>query len=314
MNFFAAYERYCTYWLTVEEFRRRNFLYKHLFSLPYQWIRMHYAKRVEKLIDEETDFPLLQEQGDPNVVVSLTTFPFRVTSLHLVIKSLLKQDFLPGKIFLCLSEQEFPEKLDSLPAKLKELIPYGLEIDFIPGNIRSHKKYFAAFKKFSDKIVITVDDDLVYQRDTLSCLMKLHKLFPTAVCANRVREILIKNRAFFSYSKWGRPVPAQDTESGMYVAIGYTGVLYPPHVYDDSIFDHETFLRLAPLADDLWLKAIQIKNGVKVATGSGLFIHPVTITNTQKITLRRYNDGQKKNDVQWNQLDQHFGLMKTLHD
>ena len=65
MDFFAAHERFYKNWLTVENFRRRIFLYKHLLSLPYQWIKTYHAKRVKKLIDEET----LYVKGNPNVVM-----------------------------------------------------------------------------------------------------------------------------------------------------------------------------------------------------------------------------------------------------
>lgn len=312
MDYYEAYDRYCNDWLTVEHFRRRSFLHKHLLSLFHQWSKQSYAKQVIRLLSRETVFPVLSESGNPDIVVSLTTFPFRIPSLHLVIKSLLKQDTLPGKIFICLTQEEFPGGFDSLPAELKELVPYGIEIVFVDGHMRSYNKYFTAFKQFPDKIVITVDDDYLYQKDTISCLMRLHQLFPSAVCSNRVREMGIKNGKYLPYAKWKRLVPEKDAMSFMYVALGWAGVLYPPHIYDDTIFDSDTFQKIAPLADDLWLKAVQLKNGIKVAAGKGFFVHPVTLSPTQKISLNHQNDRKKKNDVQWKQLDAHFGLMKMM--
>ena len=312
INYDTAYDRYCADWLTVEHFRRRNFIYKHLFSLPYQWSKQYYAKRAIQLLSEEKDFPVLHETGNPDVVASLTTFPFRIPSLHLVVKSLMKQDILPGKIFVCLTEQEFPSGFDSLPAELKELVPHGVEIAFVTGNMRSHNKYFAAFKRFPDKIVITVDDDYLYPKDTISRLMRLHRIFPEAVCANRVREMAVKDGKFLTYHRWKRLVPEQDEESDMYVALGWAGVLYPPRVYDDTIFDADSFQRIAPLADDLWLKAVQLKNKVKVAVAKGFFVHPIELSPTQKISLNHLNDRQKMNDGQWRRLDEHFGLLKIL--
>ena len=312
MNYDAAYDRYCTDWLTVENFRRRNFAYKHLFSLPYQWSKQYYAKRTIQLLGEEKDFPILYESGHPDIVVSLTTHPFRILSLHLVIKSLLKQEILPGKIFVCLTEQEFPGGFDALPAQLKELTLHGVEIVFTSGNIRSHNKYFAAFKRFPDKIVITVDDDFLYHKDTISRLMRLNQLFPSAVCANRVRVVTIKDRKIMTYPHWKRLVPEQDAESDLYQAMGWAGVLYPPRVYDNTIFDVDTFQRIAPFSDDLWLKAVQLKNGIKVAVAKGFFVHPVEILPTQKISLKHLNEDKKMNDVQLRQLDEHFGLTDIL--
>ena len=113
MDYITAYDKYCRNWLTVEHFRRRNFLYKHLFSLPYQWAKQCNAKQVIRAISQENEFPVLTESGNPDIVVSLTSFPFRIPSLHLVIKSLMKQEKLPGRILVCLTKQEFPGGFDS---------------------------------------------------------------------------------------------------------------------------------------------------------------------------------------------------------
>ena len=312
MNYDAAYDRYCTDWLTVEDFRRRNFVYKHLLSLPYQWSKQYYAKRAIQLLSAEKDFPTLHENGNPDIVVSLTTFPFRMSSLHLVIKSLLKQEMLPGKIFVCLSKEEFPGGFDDLSGELKALAPFGVEFDFMPGNIRSYKKFFTAFQQFPDKIVITVDDDFLYPKNTISRLMRLHRMFPSSVCANRVWVVTMKDGKFAPSKKWKRLVPEQDAESKIYMGIGFGGILYPPHVYDDTIFDVDAFQRLTPHNDDLWLKAVQLKNGIKVAVAKGFFVHPIGLSPTQKVSLNHTNEGQKMNDVQWRQLDEQFGLLKIL--
>jgi hypothetical protein len=213
---------------------------------------------------------------------------------------------------LCLTEQEFPAGFDSLPEELKQLVPHGVEIAFVAGNMRSHNKYFEAFKRFPNKIVITVDDDFLYPKDTISRLMRLHRIFPSAVCANRVREMAVKDGTFLVYPRWKRLVPERDAESNMYVALGWAGVLYPPRVYDDTIFDADTFQRIAPLADDLWLKAVQLKNGIQVAVAKGFFVHPIELSATQKISLNHLNDRQKKNDEQWRRLDEHFGLFGII--
>jgi hypothetical protein len=312
MDYYSAYDRYCANWLTVERFRRKNFIYKHLLSLPYQWAKRYCAKRAIHLLGEEKNFPVLHKSGNPEIIVSLTSFPFRISSLHLVVKSLLRQEMLPGKILICLAKDEFPKGLDSLPAELKQLIPHGIEIVFTENNLRSHNKYFTAFQRFPDKIVITVDDDFLYQKDTISRLMRLHRLFPSAVCANRVWTVGMQNGEFTTCKKWARLIPEQDSESAEYVALGWTGVLYPPHIFDNTIFDAELLQRIAPLADDLWLKAVQLKNGVKVAVAKGFFVHPIELSHTQKISLNHLNDKQHKNDEQWRQLDEHFGLKKLV--
>ena len=45
-----------------------------------------------------------------NVVVSLTSFPKRIDTVDIVIKSMFKQTVIPDKILLYLSKEEFKNK------------------------------------------------------------------------------------------------------------------------------------------------------------------------------------------------------------
>jgi hypothetical protein len=196
-----------------------------------------------------------------------------------------------------------------VPAPLQELANCGkIEVAFVEGNMRSHNKYFEAFRRFPDRIVVTVDDDFLYPPDTISRLMRLHRIFPAAVCANRVHELTVKDGRYLPCHQWKRVVTNHDRESDLYMAMGWAGVLYPPSVYDDTIFDAATFLKIAPLADDLWLKAVQLHCGIKVAVSAGFFVHPIEIPRTQKIKLSYLNDRKRKNDEQWLGLNEHFQL------
>ncbi len=312
MDFRAAYDRFQNHSLAVERLRRRGFFSRHLLSVPRQWARDCREKRTIRALETLEEFEPLAGRGDGELVVALTSFPARIGRLHLVIRSILLLDHPPHKVFLCFTSDEFPGGFDSLPAKLRALVPYGLEVVFVEGGLRSHNKYFEAMRRFPDKVVITLDDDLIYHRDTITRLLATHRAFPQAVCANRVREIEMCDGRFASYAHWGRPYPDAPACSERYVALGYTGVLYPVGSYRDALLNAGSFTQLAPLADDLWLKAVELEQGVGVAIGGGYFAHPVTVPGSQKITLRRLNDGQRKNDRQWEALDAHFGLMNLL--
>lgn len=312
MTFSELYQRYAKDWLIVDSYRKRGLFYRHLLSLPVQWRRNRYKGRILKLVEQKGDFPVLEEAGDPDLVVSLTSFPFRMPRLHLVVRSILMQEYLPGRILLTLSSDEFPGGISSLPKELTDLIPNGLEIAFIGGNIRAHNKYYRAFECYSDKAVVTLDDDCVYPPDIVGRLMKLHARFPKAVCANKHAEVQWDENGFYSYRQWGRAYPAEPEERLTYAALGYGGVLYPPHIYDSTILDSALFRKLAPLADDLWLKAVQIKLGIKVAVSGQPFYHPVVIPGTQKVKLMSANVGGNKNDEQLHNLNSHFGLLDIL--
>ncbi|KAA6317060.1 hypothetical protein EZS27_032729, partial [termite gut metagenome] len=227
-------------------------------------------------------------------------------------RSLLKQTCLPERIIIWLSEEEFPNKMNDIPSSLKSLIPYGLEIRFVPDNIRSHNKYFYCLKEFPDKIVITVDDDLYYHTYTIERLLIMHKSFPYSVCANIIRKIAVANDAFLPYEKWKKILSMPLSVSHEYMAMGYGGVLYPPSFPTDKRFFDRNIIKMKCLyADDLWLKANELRLGVKVASGDDgdLFVNPITLPHSQKISLQKKNTGSlKMNDIQWEKLRQYFNL------
>ncbi len=56
--------------------------------------------------------------AEPQVVVSLTSYPPRIEAVEQVVKSLLAQTIRPWKIVLWLANKEFPGGETSLPAGL----------------------------------------------------------------------------------------------------------------------------------------------------------------------------------------------------
>ena len=257
--------------------------------MPYQWRRNKYARKVFEAMSEESVFPVLAQSGNPGLVVSLTSFPLRISTLHLVIKSILKQDTLPERICLCLSEQEFPGRDVDLPNELTDLVPYGLEIAFVSYNLRPHNKYYYAFDKYPDKTIVTMDDDYIYGPDTISRLVRIHEKFSQAVCTNRTRRVLVCGDGFATYGKWSIVKSDDIIKDKSLIALGFGGVLYPPGSHDADFLDVTLSQRLAPRADDLWLKALELKKGIDVATGGGRFPQPVVIPRSQKEALNKGN-------------------------
>ena len=80
---------------------------------------------------------------DPNscFVVSLTSFPMRIERIWITIESIFRQTYKPLSIILWLSKEQFPNGELDLPKGLIKMRKRGLEIKFVEGDIRSHKKY-----------------------------------------------------------------------------------------------------------------------------------------------------------------------------
>ena len=88
------------------------------------------------------------------IIVSLTSYPQRIESVHMVVESLYRQIVTPDEIILYLSLEQFPRTEDDLPDNLKVLIgKKGFRIEWVEGNLKSHKKYYYSLQKYREDIV-----------------------------------------------------------------------------------------------------------------------------------------------------------------
>lgn len=246
---------------------------------------------------------------EDGIIVSLTSFPARIGGLWITLESLFRQTVRPDRIVVALTEEEFPGGMKYLPESLTRFSSLGVEIVFLPYNLRCHNKYLYALEKYPNASVVTVDDDCYYRKDTIERLIHLRDKYPGAVCCN-IGAVIDKDH-FHEYSFWKKSSSEREPDFRN-VALGFAGVLYPAGLPADSFCDKERAKALAPTADDLWLKAVETVNGIKVATGP-FFPKPVTIKSSQKVSLRKINKGiENRNNLQWKALDEHFHLKEKI--
>lgn len=246
-------------------------------------------------------------------IVSITTFPARAKHLWLTLYFIFRQTIRPGKIIIVFSKQEFSNGTSSLPQTLLYYSKKGVEFCFVDYNLRPHNKYYYAMQNYHNRIIITLDDDLLYYEDTIERLMNLHRKYPNCVCSNRVTKMKVINNAFCPMNEWHLTF-AKHGPSLSLLALGYSGVLYPEGwCNSDILYDKRLIKELSLYADDLWLKAIELKEGVKVVSGE-YYAHPVTIPTSQKIALRKVNtrkDNPRNNTI-WNDLVNYFSFNYNL--
>lgn len=236
-------------------------------------------------------------------IVSLTSYPPRICGVHKVIESLYRQTIPADEIILYLSLEEFPEMEAGLPEALRRLNGQkGFRIEWVQGNLKSHKKYYYALQQYKDAAVITVDDDTIYAETMISELIESHKRFPDAVSARKVRIILKCGEVLAPYSKWTRgeyldeyideyiDVPRMDL-----CAIGSGGICYPA-MNHDHWFDEEMMLKIAGEQDDLWLKYNQLADNIPVVYTKASQ-KDITIEDAQINQLTSNNLYGGKNDI-----------------
>lgn len=279
-----------------------NVMYRAVELLLYYWVKTRYSIGI-KIIPHKS---IIEE----DLVVSLTSFPDRINIVWMTIDSIIRQTLQPKCINLYLSKMQFPKQLEDLPNKLLKMQSMGLNIIFVEDDLRPHKKYYYAFQEYSDKCVVTIDDDVYYRSDLLKHLWALHLKFPNFVVAN---QGVVFNNISDSYSSWRISDNARMKPLHNAVAIGCGGILYPCSLFKNKeIFNDQLIKELSLSTDDLWLKVHELKNDIKVVIGEYFCMSP-NIIGSQKISLSNKNwQNDNQNDTNWRNMVNYYELTNIL--
>lgn len=237
------------------------------------------------------------------VIISLTTIPERINKVWLVIETLLRQTYKPDKIILWLSIEQFPD-LSFLPNSILKQISRGLEIRFVSNNLRSHKKYFYAFKEFKNDYIITVDDDIFYKPSLIKNLVINHLNYPNAIIANYCKIINYNVSYLEPYKTW--KINKFDTEPNFSLFFGTGGgVFFPINCFNDLVLNSDLFLTLTPTADDIWLNAMCRLNKTSIV-GTKDFSFNLPVIHKNNTTLHKINNICNQNDQQIDNINKYF--------
>lgn len=242
-----------------------------------------------------------------NVIVSLTSFPERIDKVWIVIKSILNQTVTPKKIILTLSKPQFDCK--KLPNIILDFKNRGvLEIIWTNDDLRSHKKYYYVMKKYPNDIIVTIDDDIIYENRLLEFLWKYHIKFPTCIIANNACL-----RSGLDYSDWKNLNYKEHLPSNRIMPIGCGGVLYPPNSLPLEVFNKEKLKKCCPLADDIWLNSMTFLNKVKVVkTNYNMHYISISYSKRNNINLFEQNVFGDKNNQQLICLRNEYDELKSF--
>lgn len=226
------------------------------------------------------------------LIVSLTSFGQRIHDVFLTVESLFQQSLKADKVVLWLSADEFNE--ENLPAVLKKQRERGLEIHFVVEDLGPYTKFYYALERYPDALLVTVDDDILYPLDLLDQLYSAHLREPNKIHCGRAHRIAVdQNGTLLPYKQWWRH--SNESESSLLVMpTGVGGVLYFPGCFDPEVTNKSAFKRLAPRADDVWLKAMSLKRGTECSViaqrGEWMLRNPI-IFGSQDVSLKRRNKG-----------------------
>lgn len=236
------------------------------------------------------------------VIVSFTSIPSRLPTLHLVVRSLLTQTYRPERILLWLHD----DLRNQIPKQLQELISERFEIRYV-NKTTSYRKLVHSLVEFPDSVIVTCDDDIMYRPTWLESLWQDHLVFPNDVIAHECREIRYNNGELAHYKDW-----ANQSEPGVcsrwIMPIGYGGVLYPPNSLHPDVLNEALFMQLAPRADDLWFKAMSHLQGTLSRRSRQPVAKPNPIAGSQKVSLKKTNVRENGNYDQWQAICRHYNI------
>lgn len=288
---------------------------EYVYAPPVEWSE----EEVYRKYSDITADGLNHKPRDKRIVVSLTTIPFRIEAASLVIAIMMHQTLKPDEIVINLGDELFKDV--QLPELLLKEEECGVKINFCR-DLFCHTKYFHTMQMFPDDIVITVDDDILYNETLIEELYNSYLEHPDCISSMRAHLITFdKNGNISPYTQWkyccadyiGIP-------SHKLLATGVGGVLYPPHIISGEVFNVDSILEVCPRADDLWLKVMEILSDVKVLVCKRT--EPlIFIGETQKVGLCYDNVAGGKNDEQlqctierYNQIDDSTTIIGRLID
>lgn len=240
-------------------------------------------------------FPLLKNKL-MQLIVSLTSYPARINTVNQTIESILNQSMKADKVILWLAPEQFPNKEKDLPKQLLDLCDKGLTIDWYH-DIKSYKKLIPTLKKYPDAIIVTADDDLIYNKNWLKLLYDEYIKNPDVLCAHRTHCIKLKNKKIDKYKNW-KWLGYTEAPSYSNFITGGGGVLYPPNSLHKDVLKEDVFIKLCPNADDVWFWAMSVLNNIKIKVAEKHIKRLNIIEGTQDCALSKENVINNKNDEQ----------------
>lgn len=236
------------------------------------------------------------------IIASLTSYPARISFVHLAIKSIFLQTYKPDRVILWLAESQFPGRI--IPEEITNLLKYGLEINWMH-DLYGHKKYYyPVLNQKTNEVVITFDDDIIYSRHTIERLMDTHKKNPGCLVCER-GQIYVDNEA--NPGRW------KTISDKGYLAPTYSmnpspgsGCLIPYGAFHLDSLNEKLIRELAFKNDDLWYMFMCAANGTKMVKTRKYHKIFSIIEGTQNEKMASYNVSGDMNVAIMDRLIKHY--------
>ena len=255
-------------------------------------ISLNFKHKCHFKYKKASEYGLTQEKRNPQLIVSLTSYPARINSVHKTINTLLTQSLKADKIILWLANEQFPNLEADLPKELLDLKELGLTIKWCE-DLKSYKKLVPALIEYPEDIIVTADDDVYYQPNTLKILYEAYLKNPANIYSRRTVKLQINNGVLEGVSARKDGFKYLKEASYFNQLMGGGGCLYPPHSLYKDCTNVEKIRNTIPSHDDAYFWSMAILNKTKIQAVGGFDESLHFVEGTQEVGLMYVNkDGQ----------------------
>lgn len=231
--------------------------------------------------------------GSEPALVSMTSHGERTEAVFATIEAIGRGRVKPSRLILWLDDQA---RFENLPLSLRRLQARGLEIK-LTQNLGPHTKYFPSLAEVeTGNRLVTADDDILYPRDWLRRLVEAAREYPDFVNCHRAKIVRVKDGVMLPYNDW-RDCWGHGGDAAVF-ATGVSGVIYPATMVEALKQRGRAFQDCAPRADDVWLHAVAVDEGIPVRQIGVAAVHFAATPSTQHLGLMHINVHQSENDTQ----------------
>lgn len=207
----------------------------------------------------------------------------------------------------------------AIPPALRLQMERGLEINYCE-DYWSFKKIIPTLRRFPEAVIITVDDDCLYNFDMLENMILAYKQDSKSIWGNVMHDITFdSSNNIKSYMDWDRTIENTDEPSNLHFITSVGGVLYPPHSLHPDVLRDEIFMDICKTNDDIWCYVMALLAGTpirKVHTHSNTGNEYLSVIEVQSSSLESENTNYGahycKNDEMIKTVFERYGVYRYI--
>jgi hypothetical protein len=249
-----------------------------------------------RALDEQNRHSTRSVVAADGPVVSITTHGKRLATAYYTLESIAAGQQLPSRLILWV---EHPLLAKGLPENLLRLVQRGLEVRGADGH-GPHTKYLPAVLANPEPTcaLVTADDDQLYPTHWLRKLAESANAMPEIIHCFRSHVVGLDDSGTLApYQSWDSC--RTRSASHLNFATGVGGVIYPISMQRALARLGTSFVPFCPRADDIWLKAVALRERIMVRQIVPLPSRFYNLRDTRGSSgLAHYNNAGGGNDIQ----------------